>query len=125
MPGAGLGEQVTGYITVSFLCNNRHGHNTGKFDAVDFDTDDGLTLGLYSSNMSMPTLEFLDSIDVVVVSGERYPIRNYSHQRWHGNMAWDAVDVPIDDARRLFDALKSCGFEVESCDCGHPMEPAE
>lgn len=103
---------MTDRITVSFACNDDHGRFTGHCKSIEFDTDDGGHVSLFTTDLDKGfALEFLDSVDVVKVAGSPFSIVNYSHRSHEGNLIWDSVKTDIGESRRLLKHL------MRNCDC--------
>lgn len=105
-------------ITVSFACNDEHGHHTGAFIEVDFDARgcDHVTLDSLDLDNGI-ALEFADDRDFVLVGKERFHIENCSHEYHQGNLIWDSVRMTRDEAKRLIDYLfRNCEAQLDEWD---------
>ena len=108
---------MSDHVDVSIACNDRHGRNTGRADAVEFERG-GASLNLLGCCHDT-SVEFDLKREIVRLDGVEYSFLGF--RPYEGNIVWNTVTLAESDARQLFERLRGSGFEVESCDEGAPF----
>jgi hypothetical protein len=103
-----MSQSREGVVVVALCCNDSdNGLPTGHVSAVECD---GCELTGPNWNGRGPVVRY--NADRVKIGRHWYPV--YHHQMWWGNWCWDAVWMPVADARLLLARLLAWGFTAES-----------
>jgi hypothetical protein len=105
-------------ITVHFACNDSRGNFAGVASAADFQGVDDSHVSLLSPYLDSGEVLGLDD-SALTIHGRSYPCSR--RRRWTGNMAWDSVDIQLEDARSLFVHLLNHSWTVDEADEEGPL----
>lgn len=108
-------------VTVSLACNDaRNGSYVGHTEAVDFDAwPDGHHISLRGRRLRVV---FSGRGGKSLRVGRRW-FDGDNRARWVGNWCWDAVSMPLAEAKRLVAYLIERGYAVEEQTLGCPFLP--
>ena len=94
-------------IELMLCCNDdRNGMNTGHADGIDLCDNGDIMMALRG------TPRVCRLVGNVLTIG-RIKVTAITYQTWVGNWCWDCARVTLEDAARVLNYLRTCGWDCE------------